>query len=159
MASLTIRVCALALLLLFGDTVPTSSKAGSQNQKSQNPPPAPAGAASSKQAAPAKLPTPDEELQQAISSAGTDRATLVRNLEAFLEKYPEAQNRSQIYRALVEACIQLRDNARAADYAERIVALNPGDISITLLAIQLLERQKDEPGLRRAVSYATRVLD
>ena len=159
MASLTIPVCALALLLLLGDTVPTSSKAGPQNQKSQNPPPAPAGVVSSQQPTPAKVPTPDEELQQAITSAGTDRATLVRNLEAFLKKYPEAQNRSQIYRALVEACIQLRDNARATDYAERIVALNPGDISITLLAIQLLERQKDEPGLRRAVSYATRVLD
>ena len=98
-------------------------------------------------------------MQQAISSAGTDRVMLVRNLEAYLNKYPEAQNRSQIYRALVEACIQLRDNTRAADYAERIVALNPSDISITLLAIQLLQRQNDEPGLRRAVSYATRVLD
>jgi thiol-disulfide isomerase/thioredoxin len=159
MASSNVRVCAMALLFLLAGATRANCQVGAQTEKKQNPTPVPAGAASSKQPAEAKLPTPDEELQQAISSAGTDRATLVRNLESFLTKYPETQNRSQIYRALVEACIQLRDNTRAADYAERIVALNPSDISITLLAIQLLERQKDEPGLRRAVSYATRVLD
>lgn len=161
MASSAFHVRAITLLLLLAGAAPAKCQAGVQIEKKQNPPPVPAGAgaAAAKQPATAKPPTPDEELQQAISSAGTDRATLVRNLESFLAKYPEAQNRSQIYRALVEACIQLRDNARAADYAERIVSLNPSDISITLLAIQLLEHQKDEPGLRRAVSYATRVLD
>jgi thiol-disulfide isomerase/thioredoxin len=53
----------------------------------------------------------------------------------------------------------LHDNARAADYAERIVALNPEDISTTILAIQLLERTGDEAGLRRATSYSARVLE
>jgi len=53
----------------------------------------------------------------------------------------------------------LRDDARAAEYAERIVALNPNDIPITMLTIQLLERKDDEAALRRAVSYATRVID
>jgi len=104
-------------------------------------------------------PTPDEQLQQAIDSAGNDRAALVRNLEAFLQKYPEAPQRSRIYRALVESNIQLRDNVRAMNYAERIIALNPDDISMTLIAIQLLEQNGDEAGLKRAVSYSTRVLD
>ncbi|HUE43882.1 MAG TPA: thioredoxin domain-containing protein [Candidatus Sulfotelmatobacter sp.] len=104
-------------------------------------------------------PTPDEQLQQAIDSAGNDRAALVRNLEAFLQKYPEAPQRSRIYRALVESNIQLRDSVRAMNYAERIIALNPDDISMTLIAIQLLEQNGDEAGLKRAVSYSTRVLD
>ena len=147
------------LLLFIAAASPKSSPARPQNEKSQNPPQAPSNVPASKQPATKKQPTPEEELQEAIGSAGTDRAMLVRNLEAFLKRYPEAQNRTQIYRALVEASLQLRDNARAADYAERIVALSPSDISITLLAIQLLERQDDEAGLRRAVSYATRVYD
>ena len=104
-------------------------------------------------------PTPDEELQQAIDTAGNDRAALVRNLEAFLQKYPEAPQRTRIYRALVESSLQLRDNTRAMNYAERIIALNPDDISMELVAIQLLEQYGDEAGLKRAVSYATRVLD
>ncbi len=104
-------------------------------------------------------PTPEEELQQAIDTAGNDRAALVRNLEAFLQKYPEAPQRTRIYRALVESSLQLRDNARAMNYSERIIALNPDDISMTLVAIQLLEQNGDDAGLKRAVSYATHVLD
>jgi len=100
----------------------------------------------------------NRQLQQAIDTAGNDRAALVRNLELFLKKYPESRQRPQIYRALVEASLQLRDNARATDYAERIVALAPDDISMTLLAIQLLERNGDEAALHRAVNYSARVL-
>ena len=106
-----------------------------------------------------KQPTPQEELQRTIDAAGNDRAALVRNLEAYLKKYPESQQRVQIYRALVEACLQLRDSARAANYAERIVALSPDDMSMTMLTIQLLERDGNEDELRRAKNYATRVLN
>ena len=102
--------------------------------------------------------SPSEELQQTINATGNDRAALVRNLEVYLVKYPESPQRPQIYRALVEASLQLRDITRAADYAERIVALMPEDMSITLVAIQLLQRTGDEAALRRAVNYAGRVL-
>jgi thiol-disulfide isomerase/thioredoxin len=107
----------------------------------------------------AKALSPAEELQSLVESAGGDRAALVRNLEAYLKKYPEAPERSRVYRALVESSLQLQDNARAADYAERLVALNPGDISSLILAIQLLERQEDEAAFRRAVTYSTNLLD
>jgi thiol-disulfide isomerase/thioredoxin len=103
--------------------------------------------------------SPAEELQQAINTAANDRAALVRNLEAFLAKYPDSPQRPQIYRALVESTMQLRDTTRAAIYAERLVSLQPEDMSITLLAIQLLERSGDDAGLHRAVNYATRVID
>jgi thiol-disulfide isomerase/thioredoxin len=111
-----------------------------------------------KSSPPVKTPSAADELQQAIASAGNDRAALVRNLEAYLVKYPDSPQRPQIYRALVEANLQLRDTARAADYAERVVALAPEDMSITLVAIQLVQRSGDEAGLRRAVNYAGRVL-
>ena len=107
---------------------------------------------------PPAAPSPQEELQKAIDDAANDRAALVRNLEAYLQKYPETPQRPQIYRALVEASLQVRDPARATDYAERIVALTPEDISMTLLAIQLLERNGDDAGLHRAANYASRVL-
>ena len=103
--------------------------------------------------------SPEEELQRALSDAGGDRAALVRNLEGFLKKYPDYPKRGSIYRALVEASLQLKDTTRAADYSERMVSLNPNDISMLLLAIELLERQENDAGLRRAVSYSTRILD
>ena len=106
-----------------------------------------------------KQPDPEGELQRALNDAGSDRFALVRNLEGFLKKYPDYPNRTGIYRALVEASLQLKDDTRATDYAERMVALNPNDISNLLLAIELLERREDEASFRRAVSYSTRILD
>jgi thiol-disulfide isomerase/thioredoxin len=144
LASLPLARCAATPSAQEADKK-TAPPAASKSTARQNPAPKP--------------PSADEELQEAIDSAGNDRVALVRNLEAFLKKYPEAQQRGRIYRALVEACSQLRDTPRATEYAERIVALSPDDMSITLLAIQLLERGGDEAGLRRATSYASRVLE
>lgn len=141
------------VFLLFCASPPSSmAQAAAPNEQT-------AQAKVPKAAQPAKPPSPEEELQLALSDAGNDRASLVRNLEEYLRKYPSSQQRPQIYRALVEASLQLRDNARAADYAERIVSLSPDDVSITILAIQLLEQQGDEAGLRRAVNYSGRVLE
>jgi thiol-disulfide isomerase/thioredoxin len=104
-------------------------------------------------------PTEQQALQRAIDEASNDRAALVKNLEAFLKQYPQSSRRPQIYRALVESCLQLRDFSRALDYAERLVALNPDDISNTVLTIQLLDRYGDTAGYRRAVFYCSRVLE
>jgi thiol-disulfide isomerase/thioredoxin len=154
------RGVALFLLALLCVVRLPFCAAASQAQSQPSPPQSaePAKSASPKQP-PLKSLSEMDELQQAINTAGNDRVALVRNLEAFLTKYPESRERPQIYRALVEASLQLRDNARATDYAERIVAISPEDISMTLLAIQLLERNGDDPALRRALTYSTRVLD
>jgi len=147
MVSRSLSRCVLSLFLLAMSS-PAPALAATQSDK-QSP---------LSKATPKQL-SAEEELQQAISSSGTDRAALVRNLEGYLREYPDSRQRPQIYRALVEASMQLRDDSRAAAYAERIVALNPDDISMTILAVQLLERTDDETALRRATSYATRVLE
>ncbi|MHB8499634.1 MAG: redoxin family protein [Candidatus Acidiferrales bacterium] len=149
---------ALALPAIFCVSLASCPVYARQDQ-SQNTPPQGTKSAATKKAPAAKAPSETEELQHAIDSSGNDRAALVRNLEDFLKQYPESQQRTQIYRALVEASLQLRDSARATDYAERIVALAPEDISMTVLAIQLLERNGDEAAIRRAVNYSTRVLE
>jgi thiol-disulfide isomerase/thioredoxin len=159
MTSRAYLLCAVSSLLLSAIPCPAWAQFVAQTQESsralaQTPKP---GAPQAAQ--PAKQPSPEEELQLALSDAGSDRASLVRNLESFLSKYPDYPNRTRIYRAIVEASIQLQDNTRAADYAERMVALNPNDISILLLAIELLERREDEAAFRRAISYSTRVLE
>src|SRR5258707_5332547 len=141
--------CAASLLSLTPLPSPAPGHAPAQNDKqpSQSP------------KSSAKQTSPEEQLQQAINTSGNDRAALVRNLEAFLKEYPDSRQRPQIYRALVEASMQLRDNARAAGYAERIIALSLDDISMTILTIQLLEQNGDEAALRRATNYVTHVLE
>lgn len=139
--------------------MPCSLCSASAQGGGQAAPAQPAKSTAAKPPALGKAPSENEELQQAINNAGNDRAALVRNLEDFLKKYPESRQRPQIYRALVEASLQLRDSVRATDYAERLVAITPEDMSITLIAIQLLERNGDDSALHRAVSYATRMLE
>jgi thiol-disulfide isomerase/thioredoxin len=137
-------------LLAAQSSVATAKTSGKQSAAEKK--------AAQKQAAARPL-SPAEELQTAISDAGNDRAALVKNLQGYLEKYPEAPERPQIYRALVEACMQFHDDACATNYAERIVSLTPDDDSMALLAIQLLERTGDAASVRRAVTYATRVYE
>jgi cytochrome c biogenesis protein CcmG, thiol:disulfide interchange protein DsbE len=148
-------------MLLVGLTVGAAFAqcADAQSANTQNSPSGTqSGTPGAKSATPPKR-SPEQELQLTIEAAGSDRAALVRNLEAYLKKYPDAQSRPQIYRALVEADLQIQDTAHATEYAERLVALSPEDMSITLLAIQLLERNGDEAALKRAENYATRVLE
>ncbi|HKV23810.1 MAG TPA: thioredoxin domain-containing protein [Candidatus Acidoferrum sp.] len=154
MQCLQTRAFAVFTLLLALFVLPSVQLSLAQQKPKDSSPPG-----SAKVSPPKKAPSESDALQQAIDDAGNDRAALVRNLEGFLKDYPESQQRPQIYRALVEASIQLQDTARAANYAERIVALKPEDISMTMLAIQLLERTGDEAALRRAMNYCSRVLD
>jgi thiol-disulfide isomerase/thioredoxin len=120
---------------------------------------APAASAPVEKRSPPQGSSERQDLQRAIEEASNDRAAVVKNLEAFLKKYPESSQRPQIYRALVESSLQLRDFPRAVDYSERLVALNPDDTSNTVLTIQLLDRYGDLPGYRRAVFYCSRVLE
>ena len=86
-ACVALVVCGLVAPLCAGQRTPSqASNTGSTKEKSS-----------------AKLPNPDEELQRSIGDAGSDRAALLRNLEGFLNKYPDYPNRTSIYRALVEA--------------------------------------------------------
>src|ERR1700733_6517568 len=76
----------------------------------------------------------DSELHQAIAGAGNDRAALVRSLKDYLQRYPASPRRANVYQALVEACQQLRDTNCALDYAERLIALQPDDSDMMMLA-------------------------
>jgi thiol-disulfide isomerase/thioredoxin len=106
-----------------------------------------------------KAPDSEAELETAIGEAGNDRAALVRNLEAYLHRFPDTPHKADVYRALVESSMQLRNSHRALEYAERLIALRPDDTAMMLFAVDLLERAGDDQSLTRAVGYTTRVLD
>jgi thiol-disulfide isomerase/thioredoxin len=99
------------------------------------------------------------ELQKALSDAGNDRAAVVRNLKAYLQRFPDTPRKAAVYRAIVESCEQLQDNDCSLDYAERFVALHPDDSEMMMLAVGILQEQGDDASLARASGYVTRVLD
>jgi len=111
----------------------------------------------------APLPKPDAAaemaLEKTLAISGSDRAALVRNLEQYLLQYPDAPRKAGVYRALVEACQQLQDDGCALNYAERLIAIQPDDSDMMLLAVDYLQRKGDDASLMRASGYITRVLD
>lgn len=139
-----------AFLFLVSPAIPQSSQQTPAEGKQKS---------RAAQASAAKAADPEQELHHALESAGTDRAALVRNLEDYLKRFPNSPRKAAVYRALVEASIRLQDTARATEYAERFIALSPDDVSMMLLAIDLLEQTRDDQSLARAIGYASRVLD
>src|ERR1700731_908113 len=83
MTSQLFSSCAASILFLCAAASLLFGQAAAQDEKSQNPMPPSSKVAASNPASYAKQPSPGEELQQAISKAGNDRAALVRHLEAF----------------------------------------------------------------------------
>jgi thiol-disulfide isomerase/thioredoxin len=102
---------------------------------------------------------PDAELKATIEDAGNDRAAFVRNLEDYLKRFPDSPRKAEIYRALIDANLQLREQTKALDAAERAIAANPQDTSTMMLAANLLEEQGGDAALTRAIGYVTRVYD
>lgn len=98
-------------------------------------------------------------LEKAVSGAGNDRAALVRNLKDYLKWYPDAPRKADVYRALVESCQQLRDTDGALEYAERLIAVEPDDYEMMMIAVAMLQQQGDDTSLIRAAGYLTRVID
>ncbi len=138
-----LKFCLLACLLFF------SLSAGAFGQQSQPP-----STASPKDPAV----DPDTELQILVREAGNDPDTLVRNLQAYLAKYPDTPHRAPIYRALLESEMQRHNQQSALDYAEKIIAIQPEDSQTMYAAVTLLEKMPDEASQLRALEYDTRVI-
>ena len=75
--------------------------------------------------------------------AGTDRAALVRNLKNYLQQFPDSPRKASVYQALIEACQQLHDVPCALNFAERLIAVQPDDSEIMMLATDLLQQNTD----------------
>ncbi len=89
-----------------------------------------------------KAEDPDAALDRAVREAGNDRAALVRKLQQYLERFPEAPRKTAVYRALVESCEQLNDSACALENAELLIANHPDDSEMMLVAVNLLDKAR-----------------
>jgi thiol-disulfide isomerase/thioredoxin len=147
-----------AVLTATGATLLAIAFASTPAALAQDPKPASKGTPAS--AAPIKNDVAAEvALEKTLAAAGSDRAALVRNLQQYLLQYPDAPRRAGVYRALVEACQQLQDDACALNYAERLIAIQPDDSDMMLVAVDYLQRKGDDASLTRASGYITRILD
>lgn len=104
-------------------------------------------------------PDPDGELQLAVQQAGNDSAALVRNLEAYLVKYPDSPRRLAIYRALAQSEMQAHESKIALDYAEKVIAMQPQDSQTMFLAAMILEKMPDDASQTHGIDYDTQLIE
>lgn len=77
---------------------------------------------------PAQPPTEQQDLQQAVNEAAASPLDLIRLLEDFLKKYPNAAQLKDIERALTKAAIDTKDDRRTVQYGERVLVSSPDDM-------------------------------
>lgn len=104
-------------------------------------------------------PDADAELQILVRQAGNDPATLIKNLESYLTRYPDSPRKGAIYRALLESNMSLHNSQAALDYAEKVIALEPEDSQSVYLAVTLLEKMPGDGNQLKAIDYDTRLID
>lgn len=111
----------------------------------------------------AQNPPPDPELQQqyelslAMDDAGDSPVDIIRNLEAFLKKYPETKHRPEVEQTLAKAAMDANDDARIVLYGEKVLASGRKD-DLTLIdrVARVLAESSDPAQQKRSVVYAKR---
>jgi tetratricopeptide (TPR) repeat protein len=102
---------------------------------------------------------PDAELQLAVQQAAGNNAALVKNLEAFLVKYPDSPRRTAIYRALAQSDMQAHDTKGALEYAEKVIAIQPEDSQTMYMAAMILEKMPDDGSQVHGIDYDTKLIE
>ena len=150
------RVLALVLLFGFALTLPLAA----EDQKPA-PPPAPSEKARDvDRAAPSsEAETESAALDEAVSVSQGNPQALIKNLEAFLEKYPKTARREQVLRTIYRQALQGNDPRKAAATAEKLLELNPQDADLLGALTDLYGRQNDPASREKALQYATRFIE
>jgi thiol-disulfide isomerase/thioredoxin len=94
----------------------------------QNPAAVPSATPTSEQIAAARSAAEQKELVDGLTDAGQSAVDIIRFLEAFLKKHPDAAQRTDLVNVLARAAIESRDDRRTVLYGKRALANTPDDV-------------------------------
>jgi len=100
--------------------------------------------------------TEEKELSKALAEAGSSQIDFVRALEAHLSKYPNSPKKAEIERALVKACIELKDDRRIILHGEWVLDHEAGDPQVLDRVTRALLASDAKDSSERALGYARR---
>jgi thiol-disulfide isomerase/thioredoxin len=95
-----------------------------------------------------------QQLNQALSEAGSSPVDFIRALEKHLAKFPNTTRRAEIERAIVKAAIQAGDDKRIIEYGERVLARDPNDVQVLDRVTRALLLTDSKDNSQRALKYA-----
>lgn len=118
--------CIFVLALVAGVASMTAPISSAQDPPIPNPASNPAQDDAAQKANEAE----QKELAQALADANSSPPDLIRILETFIEKHPEAGKRRDIENVLARAAIEAKDDRRTVLYGRRVLAYSPDDILV-----------------------------
>lgn len=111
----------------------------------------------------AQAPPPDPDLQQqyelslALNDAGTSPVDLIRNLEAYLKKYPATKQLRDIEQTLAKAAMDANDDARIILYGEKVLKSGAkDDLKLIDRVTRAMVDSNDPEQQKRSLEYAQR---
>jgi thiol-disulfide isomerase/thioredoxin len=108
-------------------------------------------------------PSPEEQesraLQEAFRSSEDNPQALIKNLEAFLERFPASTRRDQVLEFIYKTALRANDPQTAIEYGEKWLVLRPDDPALLSSLVDLLDRQEDAASRVKALQYAMKFVE
>jgi thiol-disulfide isomerase/thioredoxin len=101
-------------------------------------------------------PREQQDLERALSEAGSSPAEYLRAIEKHLQKYPDTARKEELERAAVRAAMEANDDGRIVLYGERVLARRPDDLQILERVARSLLADDGKEASARAMKYARR---
>lgn len=111
--------------------------------------------------APAAQASAEEEqnvLNEAFRSAENNPQLLIKNLEAFLARFPQSSRRDAVMRAICNYAMQANAPAVVVRYGEVLLQTTPDDPPLLGMVMEALARQDDQASRTRAIQYCSRLV-
>jgi thiol-disulfide isomerase/thioredoxin len=100
-----------------------------------------------------------QALRDAVRSSEDNPQVLIKNLEAFLERFPASAQREQVLQFIYKSALRANDPQTAAKYGEKLLALKPDDPALLPSLVDLLDRQGDASSRVKALQYAMKFVE
>ncbi len=105
---------------------------------------------------PAAAVAEQNELNQVMGEAGNSPVDIIRGLERYLKKYPNARQRVAIERTLAKAAIDASDHDRIVLYGEKVLQTPPDDVQLIDRLMRELVGRGDSESAKKALTYGAR---
>jgi thiol-disulfide isomerase/thioredoxin len=119
-------------------------------------------AAKPEEKAPATQVSPDAGEQSALNdafrSAENNPQILIKNLEAFLARFPQSSRRERVLRTICTYALQANAPGLAVQYGQMLLEMTPDDPKLLTLLVEALTRLNDQPSRTRAIDYTSRLI-
>jgi thiol-disulfide isomerase/thioredoxin len=100
----------------------------------------------------------EEDLRRAIELSAGSPTEFMKNLDAYLQKYPQSARRAEIDRELYKTALEQRDRNRTIAYAERLIVSNGRDVDVLTNLVSSLRERHGAGDLQRALGYAEQLV-